>query len=409
MILDGFDELVQAAAVNRYDYLEQARDFQHRQAQIGHPVAVIVTSRTIAADHARFPAGSLALQLQPFTDPQVRQWLDIWGRRNATLMAGRNLLPLPAETALAHRELAGQPLLLTMLAIFDATDNALQRTDARISRAELYEGLFTDFALREVTKSPHSRALPASRQRQLAERELQRLAVVALSMFARGRQAATEAELNLDLPVLFPDNADQRTGDAASLSPAQRATGRFFFIHKSEARPHEDRVRSYEFLHSTFGEFLIARLTLSALREFAAVRAVLRTDGRRTAGRRLPLRSALLLQPREPRPRHRVPPRTARARGPRGPRPVRGHASRTACRVPVPAPEPLLPGLRADPAPDTPQSGQLLSQPRSDPRPDHRNRRRQPALWRNGRRGQVARIRVPVARDVQRIRLARNP
>jgi hypothetical protein len=32
VLLDGFDELVQAAAVNRYDYLEQVRDFQHRCA-----------------------------------------------------------------------------------------------------------------------------------------------------------------------------------------------------------------------------------------------------------------------------------------------------------------------------------------------------------------------------------------
>jgi hypothetical protein len=282
VLLDGFDELVQAAAVNRYDYLEQVRDFQHRQAQIGHPVVVIVTSRTVVADQARFPASSLALQLQPFTEPQVRQWLEIWGRRNSSLLAGRDLRPLPAETALSHRELAGQPLLLTMLAIFDATDNALQRTAAHISRAELYEGLFTDFALREVGKSPRGRSLPGSQQRDLAKRELQRLAVVALSMFARGRQAATEAELNLDLRVLFPENADHPTDAAAALSPAQRATGRFFFIHKSEARPHEDRVRSYEFLHSTFGEFLVARLAVSALRELAAVRAVLR--GGVTAG-----------------------------------------------------------------------------------------------------------------------------
>jgi hypothetical protein len=276
VLLDGFDELVQAAAVNRYDYLEQVRDFQHRQAQIGHPVAVIVTSRTVVADQARFPAGSLALQLQPFTEPQVRHWLEIWARRNKPLLADRGLHPLPAETALAHRELAGQPLLLTMLAIFDATDNGLQRTAAHISRAELYEGLFTDFALREVGKSPQTRSLPADRQRELAGRELQRLAVVALSMFARGRQAATEVELNLDLPVLFPENADHRADRTAALSPAQRATGRFFFIHKSEARPHEDRVRSYEFLHSTFGEFLVARLTVGALRELTAVRAVLR-------------------------------------------------------------------------------------------------------------------------------------
>jgi len=100
ILLDGFDELVQASAVNRYDYLEQVRDFQRRQAQIGHPVAVIVTSRTVVADHARFPPGTLAVQLQPFTGAQVRRWLEVWARSNSQALTARGLRPLPAETAL---------------------------------------------------------------------------------------------------------------------------------------------------------------------------------------------------------------------------------------------------------------------------------------------------------------------
>ena len=204
VLVDGFDELVQASAVNRYDYLEQARDFQRRQAQIGHPVAVIVTSRTVVADHTRFPPGTLTLQLQPFTDGQVHRWLEVWARSNSQLLGARGLRPLPAQTALAHPELAAQPLLLMLLAIYDATRNALQRSGAPLGRARLYEGLFGDFALREVAKSTQNRAMPASQQRELAERELQRLAITAVAMFGRGRQAVTEAELNRDLPVLFP-------------------------------------------------------------------------------------------------------------------------------------------------------------------------------------------------------------
>jgi hypothetical protein len=286
VLLDGFDELVQASAVNRYDYLEQVRDFQRRQAQIGHPVAVIVTSRTVVADHTRFPPGTLAIQLQPFTDEQVRQWLDVWARSNSQVLAARGLGPLPAQTALAHPELAAQPLLLMLLAIYDATRNALQRSDARLGRAGLYEGLFSDFALREVAKSMQNRAMPASRQRELAERELQRLAITATAMFARGRQSVTEAELNRDLPVLFPDDpgADPASAQAPGLTAAQRATGRFFFIHKSQARRHDELARSYEFLHSTFGEFLVARLTTRVLRRLAAMREVIRQDTTPGAG-----------------------------------------------------------------------------------------------------------------------------
>ena len=276
VLLDGLDELIQATAVNRYDYLEQVRDFQLRQARIGRPVAVVVTSRTVVADLVRFPHGSLALQLQPFTDDQVRRWLEIWDRHNSSILAARGLRPLPAEIALAHRELTEQPLLLLLVAIFDAADNSLQRLDARLGRAELYERLLAEFAGREIAKTARNRALPADRQRRLAVREVQRLAVVALAMFARGQQAASEAELNQDLPVLFAEEEGPGSDSDMALTPAQRATGRFFFIHKSEARLHDERVRSYEFLHATFGEFLVARLTVSALRDIAAYREVMR-------------------------------------------------------------------------------------------------------------------------------------
>jgi hypothetical protein len=275
VLLDGFDELIQAAAVNRYDYLEQVRDFQARQAQVGHPVAVIVTSRTVVADQVRFPLGSVVLQLQPFNEDQVRYWLEVWDRHNASGLATRGLRSLPAGVALAHGELAEEPLLLLMLAIFDAAGNELQHAEMRLGRTELYERLLTEFALREVAKSAHNRSLPTARQEELAQLELQRLAVVALAMFVRGRQAVTDAELNSDLPLLFP--ADEDTGNPdMTLTPAQRAVGRFFFVHKSQARWYDERKRSYEFLHATFGEFLVARLTLSALRNLAAHRKIVR-------------------------------------------------------------------------------------------------------------------------------------
>jgi hypothetical protein len=284
VLLDGFDELVQAAALNRYDYLEQVREFQHRQAHTGRPVAVIVTSRTVVADQTRFPAECLALRLQPFTDEQVQHWLEVWNRHNGTVLAARGLRPLTASIVRAHHELAEQPLLLLMLAIFDAAGNGLQHTGAPIGRAELYERLLSEFSFREIMKSARNRSLPSARQRQLAERDMQRLAVVALAMFNRGRQAASDAELNLDLPVLFPDDEEFGDGNGASLTPAQRATGQFFFVHKSEARTRGATARSYEFLHSTFGEFLVAWLAVSALRDLTDRREAMRS-GMTAAGR----------------------------------------------------------------------------------------------------------------------------
>ncbi|MER6945089.1 hypothetical protein ABT294_13785 [Nonomuraea sp. NPDC000554] len=265
VMLDGLDELLQAANAGRYDYLEQVREFQGRQARKGRPVVVIVTSRTVVADRVRFPPGVLAVQLQPFEEDQVRQWLDIWDRSNRAQLARHGRKPLPAEVALAQGELARQPLLLLLLALYDAAGNALQRDGAPLGRAQLYESLISDFAAREVAKTPGVPALPAERRRRLVEKELVRLGAVALAMFARGRPVVTETALNRDLPALCGDGRVQDPDNPVNW--AQRAIGRFFFVHTNEARPADHRVRSYEFLHATFGEFLVAWLAVYAVRE----------------------------------------------------------------------------------------------------------------------------------------------
>ncbi|MEV0400378.1 hypothetical protein [Actinoallomurus sp. NPDC050550] len=286
VMLDGFDEMLQASGVNRYDYLEQVRELQRRQLAIGNPIAVIVTSRTVVADRVRYPAGCIALQLQPFTDDQVRYWLDVWNRHNAEILQARARRMLPAETVLAHIELARQPLLLLLLAIFDANDNALQHAGTTaLGQAGLYEALLMDFAFREVRKSPHNAALPSEAQRRLAEAELERLAVAAAAMFARGRQTASEDELDRDLAVLLPERVATASDDASALSPAQQVTSRFFFIHRSEARVRDQRARSFEFLHPTFGEFLVAWLTVRALGDLVAVREVMSARSTAAGGR----------------------------------------------------------------------------------------------------------------------------
>ncbi|MCF6471377.1 hypothetical protein FAF44_23720 [Nonomuraea sp. MG754425] len=246
ILLDGFDELVQGGQ-NHYDYLERVRAFQASEAELGRPVAVIVTSRTVVADRVRFPDGLLALELQPFDDDQVRQWLDIWDQANRALLARRDLKPLPAAAALVHGEMARQPLLLLLLALYDAGGNALQHDHGPLQRARLYEVLLRDYTERE-TGGAHRVAI---------DQELVMLGAVALSMLARGSQVITGEQLDRDLPALChggeedPDDEDER------VDWARKATERFFFVSR----------KGHAFLHSTFGEFLVAWLTMYALRD----------------------------------------------------------------------------------------------------------------------------------------------
>jgi hypothetical protein len=268
VLLDGFDELLQATGVSQSDYLTRVVRFQQREADQGRPVAVVVTSRIAVADRARVPLRSRVVRLEPFRAEQVEQWLAVWNSANAGYLAARGVAALSPETVLRHPDLASQPLLLLMLAIYDIDDNALQRGAGVLDQAGLYDRLLHTFAEREVRKD-HSDASDTD-VAGLVDRELLRLAVTAFAMYNRGRQWTTSAELDADLAALMPERPrEPEAGFRAGLSRGQTVVGRFFFVQRAQAVRDGSRVESYEFLHATFGEYLVARLVHQVLADLA--------------------------------------------------------------------------------------------------------------------------------------------
>jgi hypothetical protein len=267
ILLDGFDELLQATGVSQSDFLQKAAEFQQREREQGRAAAVIVTSRTSVADRAVLPADTMLLRLQPFDEPRIRGWVDAWNEVNTAHLA--------ADDVLAHRDLAAQPLLLLMLALHDSDGNALRRDPGGpLTTGELYEQLVVGFARREVGKaftnlSP--RALDT-----LAEQELTRMAVVAFGMLNRSAQWVTEEAVGDDLRATLGDPAPGRTPtvSADALTESELIFGRFFFVRRAQAVRGGATRRAYEFLHSTFGEYLVARFTWQLLAEAVARDAV---------------------------------------------------------------------------------------------------------------------------------------
>ncbi|WP_157839224.1 NACHT domain-containing protein [Streptomyces flavidovirens] len=266
LLFDGFDELLQATGVSQSDYLVRVARFQQREADQGRPVLALVTSRTAVADRARYPEGAVALRLEPFREQQVERWLDLWNRLNEPYLTAHGLRPLPAAVAARHHALASQPLLLLMLALYDATGNALQcgaDADEPLGEAELYEELLASFAVREVGKS--ATALTGQQLANRVEQELQRLSLISFGMLNRHRQWITTAELEQDLAALLGRPESPRAGFRAPLDQAEIALGRFFFVQRAQALRDDQRLATYEFLHATFGEYLAARLAVQLL------------------------------------------------------------------------------------------------------------------------------------------------
>jgi hypothetical protein len=275
ILLDGFDELLQATGQSQSNYLELITAFQQREADLGRPVAVLVTSRLSVADRARPVPGVVTLLLEPFDDSQVALWLNAWNKCNAAVLASRGLRPLTAETALCYRNVAQQPLLLLLLALYDADSNALHDETRRLGEAEVYEKLLTGFTRREVLKSGQS--LTEDQISAAVAQEMLQLSVVAFAMFNRNQLWVSESELDADLRALL---GQPNSPDHLSLTAAELLVGRFYFVHVAQAVHDQKRLKTYEFLHATFGEFLVARLTVHELDNLLAASALPTTWGR---------------------------------------------------------------------------------------------------------------------------------
>ncbi|MFI1487981.1 helix-turn-helix domain-containing protein [Streptomyces sp. NPDC020747] len=264
VLLDGFDELLQAAAdrsdpAHHSNYLHDLAEFQQRERELGRPTIAIVTSRTVVADQAPTPRLSTVIRLEPFDDDRIRHWLQVWNTANRRYFTSRGLDPLAWDVLKPHRELISQPLLLLMLALYDASGNALGRLQGEdIGRLGLYERLLTEFIRRQVTK--HHGALPATAEATAVEHELHRLAVIAIGMFNRRRQGITASDAQSDQAALLD----------SGLTPSPLLFGRFFFIHEAQAVVTGEERRSYEFLHATFGEYLLSRLITDELQQLLA-------------------------------------------------------------------------------------------------------------------------------------------
>ncbi len=263
VLLDGLDELMQATGTTESNYLTNVQEFQRVEAIQDAPVAVVVTSRQVVADLANIPPGCTVLRLEDFTDEQVGRWVDTWNRLNA----GAGPAVLSREAMLGVGAIARQPLLLLMTAI-QATTSGAQAAVA--DEAAVYRQLLVDFTRRELRKAAPDGVTAEPPPHSMVNDELWRLGITAYGMFNRGRQFVTEDQLQSDLVALDPHGQpglEEHARFVRPLSEARRTIGRFFFIHTSETGDREQRRKTYEFLHATFSEYLIAHHAVDRMSE----------------------------------------------------------------------------------------------------------------------------------------------
>lgn len=272
VILDGYDELLQATGKTHEAFLDMVREEQETQRDNGQPMRVIVTSRVTLIDKVGIPDGTPVIRLEEFDDKRQAQWTRAWNAENASSFRQAQVEPfrLPANKNIAS--LARQPLLLLMLAIYDSAKNELS-SQPDIDQPLLYDRLLRRFIDRELAKRPDGAAYRAlrrsgspARAEEKVDEQLRLLGVAAIAMFNRQDTKILATDLDKDLAYFSPERADAPQANA--VGSALLLLGSFFFIQKSEGRGGSDPGPvAFEFLHNTFGEFLAADFILRCLLE----------------------------------------------------------------------------------------------------------------------------------------------
>lgn len=288
LIFDGYDEIQQATGLAYPGFLKRLYDYQRHCLEENRPVRIVVTSRRTLIDKAIIPIGTVVMKLLPFEPYQKVQWIETWNRYNHEKLRNAGLadFQLP-EGNHEVDELSSQPLLLLMLAIYDADfetrRNALEAQAEGFNRMRLYDDLIRRFIRRELRKDwkekkPLFDDDEEKKQKKFVDEEMEKLGIAALGMFVRRRLWITVPELKADFNKL---KAKKKSfSDERALEAEEIFLGSFFFIHDSRNKKstnaeaeyrksnHEEDA-SFVFLHKTFYEFLAADYVLNAVFQYA--------------------------------------------------------------------------------------------------------------------------------------------
>lgn len=287
LIFDGFDEVQQATGRVYRQFLVKLRKFQQECKENERPVRIVVTSRQTLIDMADVPFGTTVMKLLEFNDDRRNAFIKIWNKYNHEVLNNANLNDFALTKG--NREidqLSSQPLLLTMLAIYDADfehgKNALvweEKNGERLDRTGLYDKLLRRFIRRELRKGKTEKEtscydeLIEEEQVKKVDNEMKKLGIAALGMFVREKLSIKIEELESDFEIAQILERPSRKGDSSLLRDAAAFLGSFFFIcdprskknNDEQAGPENDYNASFEFLHKTFYEFLIADILLDSL------------------------------------------------------------------------------------------------------------------------------------------------
>ncbi len=236
LLLDGFDELIQASRTGLGSFFLRVQTLLRDQRVQG--VACFGRDTVFSRDDTALPEGATVVKLLPFDHGQVVQWCEQWHRATGKVFNSARLQShgdaLDAEVL---RSLIHEPLTLRLLALLDLEGIEVLGEGRAVDLARIYHRVIS-----ETCKRHHAE------RGDFTAAELRRLLrVIGFAVMQSGQEVIRREDLQRALSALgLQIETDKTESKAIQL-----------ILAISQRRSEQDE-RAWEFLHKSLGEYLAA-------------------------------------------------------------------------------------------------------------------------------------------------------
>lgn len=123
IFLDGFDELLRASQAEINNYISKIGELLiNVYEDYGVSARIVLTSRLSVMQDVEIPNGTTIIRLNPFDEKRQKQWIEQWNE----FQEKENFIDFKIPENVSIKELAQEPLLLFMLAVYDFENTELQ-------------------------------------------------------------------------------------------------------------------------------------------------------------------------------------------------------------------------------------------------------------------------------------------
>ncbi len=259
IVLDGFDELLRATQTEINNYISKIKELQEKAFRdYGIVTRVILTSRLTVMQDVEIPQKTTIIRLDSFDKKRVNTWIEKWNgyqKKNKSF-------PFAIPDNYSLNELAAEPLILFMLAIYDFDNSALQNSvseEKYFNQSKLFDKIFEKFTRRQLEKDENYQKLSPQNKYKHQKVFRLRLGVISLLMFLKDLDYKETQRLKEELGAFGLGGEDAQ--------PNLIFKG-FFFIHRNKSTEYSGtEAYTFEFVHKSFGEFLAADFMLRVMRE----------------------------------------------------------------------------------------------------------------------------------------------